>query len=155
MAVIGDRVQVPSLRVGQMPREGVVVGASASGGLLRVRWSGGEESTITPSMGSLMVVGKARLRGAKKTAQRPTKARGKKTSKPPAKKTAKRPTKASGKKVAKSPAKKASTKKASAKKASKASAKKVAKRGSKSSRPRDAGRKASSKRAGRTAKRRK
>ena len=140
MAVIGDRVQVPSLRVGQVPREGVVVGASASGGLLRVRWSGGEESTITPSMGSLMVVGKARLRGDNKAARRPKKASGKKASKPPAKKAARRPKKASGKKVAKSPAKKAS-------------AKKVAKRGSKISRPRGAGRKASSKRAGRTAKR--
>ena len=55
MAAVGDRVQVPSKRVGQAPREGVVTGVS--GGLLRVTWSGGEESTIIPSMGSLVVVG--------------------------------------------------------------------------------------------------
>ena len=60
MAAVGDRVQVPSKRVGQAPREGVVIGVSSSGGLLRVRWSTGEESSITPSMGSLMVVGRAR-----------------------------------------------------------------------------------------------
>ena len=60
MATVGDRVQVPSKRVGQAPRQGVVIGASASGGLLRVRWSTGEESSITPSMGSLVVVGRAR-----------------------------------------------------------------------------------------------
>jgi hypothetical protein len=60
MAAVGDRVQVPSKRVGQAPREGVVIGASPSGGLLRVRWSTGEESSITPSMGSLVVVGRAR-----------------------------------------------------------------------------------------------
>jgi len=62
MAVLGDRVQVPSKKVGQAPREGVVVGVSGS--LLTVRWSTGEQSTIMPSMGSLLVVGKARGRGA-------------------------------------------------------------------------------------------
>ncbi len=60
MIAVGDRVQVPSKRVGQAPRDGVVTGVSGS--LLRVTWSGGEESTIFPSMGSLMVVGKGRVR---------------------------------------------------------------------------------------------
>jgi len=57
MAAIGDRVQVPSRKVGGAPRDGVVTGVT--GVLLRVRWSTGEESTLAPSMGSLEVVGKA------------------------------------------------------------------------------------------------
>ena len=61
MAVVGDRVQVPSKRVGQAPREGIVMGVS--GALLRVAWSSGEESTIMPSMGSLVVVGRAKGAG--------------------------------------------------------------------------------------------
>jgi hypothetical protein len=56
MAVIGDRVQVPSRKVGEAPRDGVVTGVTGS--LLRVRWSTGEESTVVPSMGSLAVVEK-------------------------------------------------------------------------------------------------
>jgi hypothetical protein len=56
MAVVGDRVQVPSRKVGEAPREGVVTGVTGS--LLRVRWSTGEESTVVSSMGSLAVVGK-------------------------------------------------------------------------------------------------
>ena len=63
MAVVGDRVQVPSKRVGQAPRDGVVTGVS--GALVRVTWSSGEESTIMPSMGSLVVVGKAKGRAQK------------------------------------------------------------------------------------------
>ena len=59
MAQVGDRVQVPSKKVGQQPREGIVTGASGS--LLRVKWSTGEESTITPAVGSLIVVGRARV----------------------------------------------------------------------------------------------
>ncbi|HTT86713.1 MAG TPA: DUF1918 domain-containing protein [Acidimicrobiales bacterium] len=74
MAGLGDRVQVPSKKVGQAPREGVVVGVSGS--LLTVRWSTGEESAIMPSMGSLVVVGKARGHGA--TAARATKSPSKK-----------------------------------------------------------------------------
>jgi len=62
MAEVGDRVQVPSKRVGQAPRDGVVV--AVSGGLLRIEWSTGEESTLSPSMGSLLVVGKAKVRKA-------------------------------------------------------------------------------------------
>ena len=56
MAVVGDRVQVSSTKVGEAPRDGVVTGVTGS--LLRVRWSTGEESTVVPSMGSLAVVGK-------------------------------------------------------------------------------------------------
>jgi orotidine-5'-phosphate decarboxylase len=56
MAVVGDRVQILSRKVGEAPRDGVVTGVTGS--LLRVRWSTGEESTVVPSMGSLTVVGK-------------------------------------------------------------------------------------------------
>ena len=56
MAVVGDRVQISSRKVGEAPRDGVVTGVTGS--LLRVRWSTGEESTVVPSMGSLAVVGK-------------------------------------------------------------------------------------------------
>ena len=80
MAAVGDRVQVPSKRVGQAPRDGVVTGVS--GMLLRVTWSSGEESTITPSMGSLVVVGRAKLRSGKRpavTAGLPSKKNAKKT----------------------------------------------------------------------------
>jgi hypothetical protein len=58
MAQVGDRVQVPSKKVGQQPREGIVTGVS--GTLLRIMWSTGEESTMTPSVGSLVVVGRVR-----------------------------------------------------------------------------------------------
>ena len=56
MTALGDRVQVPSRKVGGAPREGVVTGVS--GLLLHVRWSTGEESTVAPSMGSLEIVPK-------------------------------------------------------------------------------------------------
>ena len=56
MAVVGDRVQISSRKVGEASRDGVVTGVT--GTLLRVRWSTGEESTVVPSMGSLTVVGK-------------------------------------------------------------------------------------------------
>ena len=48
MAAVGDRVQVPSKRVGQAPRDGVVTGVS--GGLLRVTWSerGGVDDHARP-----------------------------------------------------------------------------------------------------------
>jgi len=58
MVDIGDRVQVPSTRVGQPPRDGVVTGVS--GPLLRVKWSGGEESSIVPAVGSMTVIGKVK-----------------------------------------------------------------------------------------------
>ncbi len=83
MAGVGDRVQVPSKRVGQAPRDGVVTGVS--GGLLRVRWSSGEESTITPSMGSLVVIGKVKVRAKKSTGA--TKAPSKRAAKAPSKTT--------------------------------------------------------------------
>jgi len=81
MAQVGDRVQVPSKKVGQQPREGIVIGVS--GTLLRVTWSTGEESTITPSVGSLVVIGRVRAgtkagagRGGRQTAatKKPAKA---------------------------------------------------------------------------------
>jgi Domain of unknown function (DUF1918) len=137
MAVVGDRVQVPSKRVGQAPRDGVVTGVSGS--LLRVAWSGGEESTIFPSMGSLVVVGKVRAR-AKKSAP---------TAKAPARKT-------SGVPAKKAPAKRALVKK-TAKSSSKKAAKKSAGKTTKGSDRAKGGRAAKtlSKRSGKAAKRRK
>ena len=68
MAEVGDRVQALSPRVGQAVREGVVTGVS--GGLLRIKWSTGEESTVVPAAGSLRVTGKGSPRppGAPKKA---------------------------------------------------------------------------------------
>jgi orotidine-5'-phosphate decarboxylase len=64
MAVVGDRVQILSKKVGGAPRDGVVTGVTGS--LLRVRWSTGEQSTVVPSMGSLAVVGKRSGGGARR-----------------------------------------------------------------------------------------
>ncbi len=93
MAVVGDRVEVPSKRVGQLPREGVVTGVS--GGLLRVKWSTGEESTITPALGSLMVVG--RVKAGEPLAKKAAKGPAKKSAKQSAKQTATPPEKQSAK----------------------------------------------------------
>ncbi len=151
MAAVGDRVQVPSKRVGQAPREGVVTGVS--GVLLRVTWSGGEESTIFPSMGSVVVVGKARAAKkavVKKTlSTRPEKKATETTrsaAKKPATVPAKKSPKSATKKVAKSATKKVAKKSAT-------SAKKAAKKSGKPQRPQ--GKKSSSKHSGRAPKRRK
>jgi hypothetical protein len=127
MAAVGDRVQVPSKRVGQAPRDGIVT--SVSGSLLRVMWSGGEESTIFPSMGSLVVVGKVRAPSKKATAK---KAASKKAL------SKKAVSKKAAKKVAKAPTPKA--------------AEKATKKSAKSTRPQAT--KSSSKRSGRAGKRR-
>jgi hypothetical protein len=100
MAAIGDRVQVPSKRVGQAPRDGIVTGVS--GALLQIAWSGGEVSTIMPSMGSLVVVGKVKVRAKKGNPA--VKTSSKKVVKAPAKAT-KRAVKASRTGAAKSSAK--------------------------------------------------
>ena len=74
MAAVDDRVHIPSRKIGEAPREGVVTGLTGS--LLRVRWSTGEESTIMSSMGSIEVIGKTRSPTAKKAAKvaaKPTK----------------------------------------------------------------------------------
>jgi hypothetical protein len=64
MPDIGDRVRVASMKVGQMPREGVVI--DVTGHLLRVRWSTGEESNIVPGPGAVAVIGKVRAPSVKK-----------------------------------------------------------------------------------------
>jgi hypothetical protein len=58
MPEVGDRVRVRSTKMGQAVREGMVT--QVMGGLLRVQWSTGEESTFTPGPGSLTVVGRKR-----------------------------------------------------------------------------------------------
>jgi hypothetical protein len=78
MPDIGDRVRVESTKVGQAPRDGVVVGVI--GHLLRIKWSTGEESTIVPGPGAVAVTGRVRKSAGKKAGA-------------PAKKTAKRATK--------------------------------------------------------------
>lgn len=70
MAEIGDRVRMSATRVGQAPRQGVVT--AVSGGLLGIRWSTGEESTLVPGPGTLTVIGKTRASSGKKAAT-PTK----------------------------------------------------------------------------------
>jgi hypothetical protein len=87
MAKIGDQVQVPSKRVGQLPREGIVTGVS--GTMLRMKWSTGEESTLVPGAGSVVVIPK--VRGASGSVSATTK--GTRTQKAPTK--AKSPTRRS------------------------------------------------------------
>lgn len=77
MASVGDRVHIASTKVGQAPREGVVT--SVVGQLLRVRWSTGEESTIVPGPGSVVVTGHVKATPRKQApspAKAPKKARG-------------------------------------------------------------------------------
>jgi len=71
MPDIGDRVRVASMKVGQMPRDGVVIGVN--GHLLRIRWSTGEESNIVPGPGAVAVVGRTKGSSTKK-ATAPTQA---------------------------------------------------------------------------------
>ena len=74
VAVVGDRVQVSSRKVGEAPRDGVVTGVTGS--LLTVRWSTGEESTVVPSMGSLTVVAKSSIGASRRQMKRTYKAKG-------------------------------------------------------------------------------
>ncbi len=64
MPAIGDRVRVASRKINEAPREGVVTGVA--GGLLRIRWSTGEESTVVPGPGAYTVVGKVKASAGKK-----------------------------------------------------------------------------------------
>ena len=64
MPDVGDRVRMHSAKVDQSPRQGVVV--SVSGSLLRIRWSTGEETTMVPGPGSVMIIGKVRKSPGKK-----------------------------------------------------------------------------------------
>jgi hypothetical protein len=58
MVVVGDKVRISSRKIGQGPRDGIVTGAS--GPMLRIRWSTGEESSFIPGPGSVMVVSRRR-----------------------------------------------------------------------------------------------
>jgi len=57
-ARVGDRIVVESEKVGQAPREGVILEViEASYGIrYRVRWDDGHESTIRPSAGSARII---------------------------------------------------------------------------------------------------
>jgi len=66
MPEIGDRIRMHAVKVDQAPREGVVTGVS--GTLLRIKWSTGEETSMIPGPGSLMVIGKVRKASGKKAA---------------------------------------------------------------------------------------
>jgi len=63
---VGDKVRVLPSKSGQPPRDGVVTGATGS--MLRVRWSTGEESSFIPGPGAVTVMGKVRT-PAKKAAK--------------------------------------------------------------------------------------
>jgi hypothetical protein len=79
MPDIGDRVRVESTKVGQAPRDGVVVGEI--GHLLRIKWSTGEESTVVPGPGAVAVTGRVR-KSADEKAARPAKETTKRAAKP-------------------------------------------------------------------------
>jgi hypothetical protein len=64
MPDVGDRVRFASRKVDERPREGVVT--SVIGGLLRIKWSTGEESTVSPGPGAIAVIGKVRVSSGKK-----------------------------------------------------------------------------------------
>ncbi|HTZ07743.1 MAG TPA: DUF1918 domain-containing protein [Acidimicrobiales bacterium] len=97
MPEVGDRVEVPSKRVGQTPRQGVVT--AVTGTLLRVAWTTGEESTVMPSMGSLVVVGRGRVPrpSGPARAKRPARSPATGTARPTSKKTTGAPAKKSTK----------------------------------------------------------
>ncbi len=65
MPEVGDRVRVESTKVGQVPRDGVVIGVI--GRLLRIKWSTGEESTVVPGPGAVAVIGKVRASSGRTT----------------------------------------------------------------------------------------
>ena len=77
MPAVGDRVRFASRKIDEAPRDGVVTGMT--GGLLRIKWSTGEESTVVPGPGAYTVVGKVqrpagkKATGATKTAKKATK----------------------------------------------------------------------------------
>jgi hypothetical protein len=85
MPEVGDRVRVPSRKVGEAPRDGVVTGVT--GQLLRIRWSTGEESTMAPGPGSLSMISKAE---ASSSSEPTSPADALKTAKPPQKKASKK-----------------------------------------------------------------
>jgi hypothetical protein len=58
MPEVGNQVRVESTKIGQAPRDGVVIGVI--GRLLRIKWSTGEESTVAPGPGAVAVIGKVR-----------------------------------------------------------------------------------------------
>jgi len=99
-------------KVGQSPRDGVVTGVD--GGLLRIEWSTGAESSLIPGAGSISIIGKARKASGKKAAKRATKKKAT-AKRAPARKAAKRATK-----------KTATAKRAPARKAAKRATKKKA-----------------------------
>jgi len=64
MPDVGDRVRFASRKIDEAPREGVVT--AVVGGLLRIKWSTGEESIVAPGPGAIAVVGKVRAPSGKK-----------------------------------------------------------------------------------------
>jgi hypothetical protein len=131
MPTVGDKVRVLPSKAGQPPREGVVT--AVAGSMLRIRWSTGEDSSLIPGPGSVVVVGKVRKSASKKAAPRAAKKTGtratkrlklvKTTKSAPLKKVgkvAKKGTRKTAKKAAKSVKPVRATKSMSVKKAGKA-----------------------------------
>ena len=96
---IGDRVRFESTKVGQVPRDGVVV--AVDGELLHIEWSTGGESSLVPGAGSITIVGKV---SGKTAANRTTKKR------TPARKATKKAVKKSAPAKKRTPARKATKK---------------------------------------------
>jgi hypothetical protein len=65
MPEVGNQVRVESTKIGQAPRDGVVIGVI--GRLLRIKWSTGEESTVAPGPGAVAVIGKVRASSSRTT----------------------------------------------------------------------------------------
>jgi hypothetical protein len=55
MAVVGDRVQIESEKVGSATRIGTVM--AIDGHMISVRWDTGGQSTFVPSAGCMHVIG--------------------------------------------------------------------------------------------------
>jgi hypothetical protein len=66
MPSVGDRIRIESRKVGQAQRDGVVT--EVIGGLLRIKWSTGEESTVVPGPGAVAVVGKVAATSGRRAA---------------------------------------------------------------------------------------
>lgn len=83
----GDKIEIASQKIGHPPRRGVVTGVS--GGLLRIRWEDGTESSLIPGPGSISVVGRQAARPRSKSKPR-AKSPAKSKAKPKSKKASRR-----------------------------------------------------------------
>jgi hypothetical protein len=71
-AKVGDRISLDAKKVGQPRRGGVVTGVTQglSGTRLQIEWDDGSTSILAPGAGVLLVEGRAKNGGGKKSAAR-------------------------------------------------------------------------------------